>query len=184
MGLAWSSVSEFLSWARLDDDEEVTDSDAEAKLETAHRMCLSKVGSRFVEWKNLNSNEADTGRLNTLHGGLIEFLEFWVQDTLLEAEDYTVSLYDGSIIIKDTSEIGEGTIVKMVYVPLLFKELEMSYALKSILTRSFLLHGDNLQANRISLLDDQIRNLITIINSSGRAFAVPDHYSDDGNVWG
>ena len=175
MTKSWNSEDELrarLTFLSNRDAWELTDI-----LQMAHRRVKSKFGTEVEE--RLYPNYEDQKKFKLSFSNLLEFKEAQIYDKLIDEEDYSVDNENGEITFTESyasDKLSESSRYRLVvrYIPVIFKDLELYFAMEEILSLNMVQTNDEQQTNRFEQVRNAIRDIVKDVN---RSMPLPDRES-------
>ena len=158
--------------------QQYNENELQDELDRAHRKLDSKVGREFVEYKQVELD--DQSDFNLDFSELISFnnARFLERNELIDESNYTVDTELGSVSFNTDfadDELSEGDKLKFEYVPVRFKDLELSMAVLSILRTTSLQTREGETTISVEEAKSDVEEITQEINGKSGNRLVQDH---------
>jgi len=168
-----------LRW--IDEPADYTDEELQAVIEEAHRRMILEVGM-YERKVDFGHYDEDDKTYYLPHGELISFDKVYHNGEEVDASNYTVDYDKGMVTFATGYDINYRDALEFRYVPYVYRDLEVLYAVMAILNSNYMDSGSNitkLDTDKLQAEIDALRNKIT---SKGSIGSVLD-YGYRGSRW-
>ena len=168
-----------LRW--ISEEYDYSDTELQYLIEEAHRKMTLEIG--MYETKiDYGHYDEDDKTYYLPHGELISFDKIYRNGEEVDEGNYTVDYDKGMVTFASSYSIYYRDYLEFRYVPYVYKDLEILYAVYSIITANYV-DTDSAMANTdATKIEQEIKQLKTQINGKGAYGSVLD-YSYRGGRW-
>ena len=153
------------------ESQELLDTEIQEFLDSANRIVIAEAGKHQIDvFRGQKGSEFELA-----FKPLLSVDAVFKNDTkLTENTDYTVDLTNGKITL--TNEISEFDILRVWYVPAVYKDLERAIACTQILQRGVIHTDGNIINTQIQVWKEYENSLRNILRKKAYIGSSPDHY--------
>lgn len=156
------------------EDQRWTPTDLQAELEEAHRRVIQTVGTHEV-WRGYGHQDSDRLTYHLPHGSLLTVLRVEHNGTEVSSDNYTLDYAGGSITFTSSENIRPGDLIRVDYIPEVYADLEMLYAIRGILRSMYLSSFDSDRKAELAQVREDINDLLAGIAAKNCVAAIRDH---------
>lgn len=152
------------------------------KLRSANRKLSSTVGRQFVD--KLVAEDDDQEDFDLAFDDIHTFDKIRDDGGEVDSSNYTTNLDDGTVSFTTShaeDNIADHERLRAYYTPTIFKDLELAYAVKSVLRMTSIVTADEEKRARVEELDTDIAHMENMINSRTGQARLIDHQPAFGN---
>jgi len=168
-----------LRW--ISEEYDYTDTELQYLIEEAHRKLVLDVG-QYIKHVDYGHYDDEDKTYYLPHGELISFNKIYKNGEEVDESNYTVDYDKGMVTFAASFNIYYRDVLEFWYVPYVYKDLEVLYAVRSIISANYVDTNSAMANTDLTRIEDEIERLKGMINTKGAYGAVLD-YSYRGGRW-